>query len=59
MRTQQFTYGEDLMAVTSISICIRASRRLAEIMVAAGLTVPKYLRSMGQHFWKSSPAGRM
>jgi len=38
------------MAVTSISISIRGARRLAEIMVAAGLTVPKYLRRIGQHF---------
>ena len=45
-------------AVTSISILIRGSARPAEIIMAAGLTAPKYLRSTGQHWGKSAPFGR-
>src|SRR5580700_3833866 len=34
-------------AITSASICIRGSERPAEIIMAAGRTSPKYLRSTG------------
>ncbi len=44
-------------AVTSISIRIRGSARPAEIIMAAGRTSPKYLRSTGQHSGNSAPFG--
>lgn len=46
-----------LRAVTSISMRIRGSSRFAEIIIAAGRTSPKYLRSTGQHSGNSSPSG--
>ena len=50
-------YLDCLKAVTSISIFIRGSARPAAIIMAAGRTSPKYLRSTGQHFGKSPPSG--
>jgi hypothetical protein len=44
-------------AVTSISIFMRGSASPAEIIIAAGLTAPKYLRSTGQHRSKSAALG--
>jgi hypothetical protein len=49
---------ERFRAVTSISILMRGSARPAEIIMAAGRTAPKYLRSTGQHWGKSAPFGR-
>jgi len=46
-----------LRAVTSISIFIRGSASPAEIIIAAGLDSPKYLRSTGQQAGKSSDLG--
>src|ERR1700756_1791042 len=46
-------------AVTSISIFMRGSDRAALIMVAAGLTLPRYSLSAGQQGSKSSRLGNM
>src|SRR5262249_30469772 len=46
-------------AVTSISIFMRGSDRPAWIIVAAGLTLPRYSFSTGQHGSKSSRLGNM
>src|SRR5262249_57826019 len=46
-------------AVTSISIFMRGSDRPAWIIVAAGLTSPRYAFSTGQHGSKSSRLGNM
>src|SRR5262249_60820280 len=46
-------------AVTSISIFMRGSERPAWIMVAAGLTSPRYSLSTGQQGSKSSRLGNM
>ena len=46
-------------AVTSISMRMRGSSSSAEIMVAAGRTLPRYSRRTGQHGSKSSRLGRM
>jgi hypothetical protein len=48
-----------LRAVTSISIFIRGSDRPAWIIVAAGLTLPRYSFSTGQQGAKSSRFGNM
>ena len=47
-----------LRAVTSISICIRGSDNPAEIIIAAGRTGPRYLRSTGQQSGKRAASGR-
>ncbi len=44
-------------AVTSISIFMRGSSKLAEIIMAAGRTSPKYLRKTAQHCSNSEPLG--
>ena len=44
-------------AVTSISIFMRGSARPAEIIMAAGLTAPKYFFRTGQHLGNSLPSG--
>ena len=44
-------------AVTSISIFMRGSASPAEIIIAAGRTSPKYLRSTGQQASNSAPFG--
>src|SRR5258708_27200893 len=51
--------GAAFRAVTSISIFMRGSVSPAAIIVAAGRTSPKYLRSTGQHGSKSSTLGKM
>lgn len=47
---------EPFSAVTSISIFMRGSARPAEIIMAAGRTSPKTLRSTGQHCWNPAPS---
>ncbi len=47
------------LAVTSISILTLGSMSPAVIIVAAGRTSPRYLRSTGQQTWKSSARGRI